>query len=274
MPELPEVETIARDLRLKVTGAVVESVELGAPSMLRWPAPEEFTARLLGRTLAGVARRGKYLRLRLDSGDWLVIHLGMSGTLVVAPAAEPRRPHLHLCLGLGGGRQLRFRDPRRFGLILLASPAEVRRHRLLPRLGPEPLAPSFTQARFDSCLAGRQRPLKAVLLDQALIAGVGNIYADEACHRASVRPDRAAGALQPAERRRLYLALRRVLRQGIANRGTSVDQYRDLAGERGQNQERLRVYGRAGLRCLRCRATLAGMRLAGRGTVLCPGCQS
>ncbi len=273
MPELPEVETLARDLAPRLVGRSMAAVQLRRSSVLRYPDPEAFAARLLGRRIEGVGRRGKYLLHRLEGGELLVLHLGMSGQWRWGLPSEPEPTHLHLVLDLDDGGQLRYRDPRRFGRVLLGTEAELVAARCLPRLGPEPLDPTFTPALLQRRLAGRRAPLKAVLLDQRVVAGIGNIYADEACFVARLRPDRAAGSLGRAAIARLHAGLRQVLEAGIRSRGTSIADYRDAWGEIGHGQERLLVYGRAGEPCPRCGRPLASQRLAGRTTVFCRFCQ-
>jgi formamidopyrimidine-DNA glycosylase len=273
VPELPEVETLARDLAPRLAGRTVAAVQLRRPSVLRYPDPETFIARLLGRRIQEVGRRGKYLLHHLEGGDLLVVHLGMSGQWRCALPSEPEPTHLHLLLNLDDGGQLRYRDPRRFGRVLLGTEAELVAAGRLPRLGPEPLDPAFTPARLRQRLAGRRAPLKAALLDQRVVAGIGNIYADEACFLARLRPDRAAGSLGRVAAARLHAGLRQVLEVAIQSRGTSIADYRDAWGEIGHGQERLLVYGRAGEPCPRCGRPLGSSRLAGRTTVFCRSCQ-
>jgi len=222
-----------------------------------------------------VTRRGKYLvhRLSGDGGLLLVVHLGMTGQWRCVPADTPEPDHLHAVIGLDDGRQLRYRDVRRFGRLLLGGEEELVCARKLPRLGPEPLDPGFTATDLYRRLHVRRAPLKALLLDQMLVAGVGNIYADETCFRARVRPDRPANELSRRAVGRLHAALGELLREAIANRGSSVDDYRDAWGELGSEQHLLRVYGRGGQPCVRCGRPLSVVRLAGRTTVFCRRCQ-
>ncbi len=275
MPELPEVETIAAQLRPRLVGRTIVACHLRAPVMVRHPRPEDFARRLAGHRIEAVGRRGKYLLHRLSGGDGelLVVHLGMTGGWTCVAAEAPEPTHLHLVLELDDGCQLRYRDPRRFGRLLLGTEAELVAAGALPRLGPEPLDPSFTPAELHRSLRGRRAPLKTLLLDQRLVAGLGNIYVDEACFRARLRPDRPGGRVSRAAATRLHAAIREVLREAIANGGSSVDDYRDARGEPGRHQERLLVYGRGGHPCARCGRRLAAIRLAGRSTVFCPTCQ-
>lgn len=275
MPELPEVETLAVDLRPHLVGRTIVSCEVRNPSVIRYPDPAMFAAMIPGRCIQAMARRGKYLLHQLAGEDQLllVVHLGMTGQWRCVPASEPEPDHLHVVMGLDDGRQLRYRDVRRFGRLLLGSERELVAARRLPRLGPEPLEPAFTAADLYRRLHVRRAPLKALLLDQALVAGVGNIYADESCFRARVRPDRPGNTLSRPAVVRLHAALGALLREAIANRGSSVDDYRDAWGEMGGEQHLLQVYGRGGEPCVRCGRPLAVVRLAGRTTVFCRRCQ-
>jgi len=273
MPELPEVETVASDLGPVLARRAIRSVDLRLSRVLRYPAPAVFRRRLSGRTIEGLTRHGKLMAIHLQGGDRLYVHLGMTGQLTVCDPVEPIRKHTHLLLTLTDGLQLRFADQRQFGRLLLGTERELRTAGVLPRLGPDPLTEEFTLERFSALLARRRRPVKAVLLDQSLIAGLGNIYADESCFVARVRPTRSVGRLRVAERRALYGAIRSVLHKSIRNRGSSVDNYRDGYGGMGSHQEHLLVYGRAGAPCVACGTALKKVRFAGRGTVYCPRCQ-
>jgi len=277
VPELPEVETLVADLRPQLVGRTITGCEVRFPTIVRHPAPERFTTELVGRRIEAVTRRGKYILHHLDGRPGedvlLIVHLGMTGQWRCAEPDAPEPDHLHAVLALDDGRQLRYRDVRRFGRLLLGSEPELIAARKLPRLGPEPLDPDFTAAGLYRRLHARRAPLKALLLDQMLVAGVGNIYADESCFRAGVRPDRPANSLSRRAVSRIHSSLGTLLREAIANRGSSVDSYRDAWGEIGREQELLQVYGRAGEPCLRCGRPLSVVRLAGRTTVFCRRCQ-
>jgi formamidopyrimidine-DNA glycosylase len=281
MPELPEVETVAADLRPHLVGRTVTACDLRFPTIVRHPEPERFVALLTGRRIEVVTRRGKYLLHQLGAAPphgpgeptLLVVHLGMTGQWRCVPSGMPEPDHLHAVLELDDGCQLRYRDTRRFGRLLLGTESELVAARKLPRLGPEPLDPAFTPADLYRRLHARRAPLKALLLDQVVVAGVGNIYADESCFRARVRPDRPAGSLSRRAVGRLHEALTDLLAEAIANRGSSVDTYRDAWGDMGGEQELLQVYGRGGEPCVRCGRPLAVVRLAGRTTVFCGRCQ-
>ncbi|MGA9114975.1 MAG: bifunctional DNA-formamidopyrimidine glycosylase/DNA-(apurinic or apyrimidinic site) lyase [Candidatus Dormiibacterota bacterium] len=273
MPELPEVETVVRDLRAELVGRRFLSAWVSQPGVLRFPSPAEFVAALPGQRIAAVERRGKYILCALDGGEQVVVHLGMTGHLRVVNAADEVVKHTHLRVGLDDGRELRFDDARRFGRLMLGPRALLEERRLLPALGVEPLSDDFTPAHLDAVMRRTRRTLKAALLDQSVIAGLGNIYVDEACHLAGIRPTRRAHRLTRRERLALHGAIRSVLLKAIANRGTTVDDYRDLWNAEGSHQEELRVYGRGGEPCLACGAVLRHLVVAGRTTVYCPACQ-
>ena len=280
MPELPEVETIARDLRPQLTGRRIESVHLTRDPairkrLVRYPNATKFVRSLRGRTIRSVERRGKYLVMPLDKdGERLVVHLGMTGHLRVWEPEEALVKHTHLRVLLDSGLELRYDDPRQFGRLLLGTQEELVAGRAFPaKLGPEPIHGDLTEAEFDKIVKSRRRSIKSALLDQSFLAGVGNIYADEACFRAGIRPSRWTHRLTARERRALYSAIQEVLEKSIAARGSSIINYVDAFGVRGGNQEKLLVYGRSGEPCVKCGTPLQGTRLAGRGTVFCRKCQ-
>jgi formamidopyrimidine-DNA glycosylase len=274
MPELPEVETVVRDLAAAVTGRTVIAVEGGHPKIVRHPDPVNFRLRMRGRRIVSVTRRGKFIIFELDGGEVIAAHLGMTGHFTVVQPSAPLPAHTHARLMLDDGRELRFDDARRFGRIVLGdSLAQLQQLGAVPALGVEPLSEDFTQAHVDGWLRHSHRQLKAALLDQRHVAGLGNIYADEACFRAAVRPTRRCDRLRTAERRALRDAIAEVLSTAIANRGSSVDNYRDVWNAKGSNQERLMVYGRGGQPCLVCATPLKKLVIAQRTTVYCPTCQ-
>jgi formamidopyrimidine-DNA glycosylase len=280
MPELPEVETIVRDLRPQLAGRRIESVQLTRDPairgrLVRYPNATRFVRSLRGRTIRSVERRGKYLVMPLDQdGQRLVVHLGMTGHLRVWEPEEAPVKHTHFRALLDSGLELRYDDPRQFGRLLLGTQEELVAGRAFPaKLGPEPIHGDLTEAEFDRIVKSRRRPIKSALLDQSFLAGVGNIYADEACFRAGIRPSRWTHRLTARERRALYSAIQEVLENSIAARGSSIINYVDAFGVRGGNQEKLLVYGRSGEPCVTCGTPLQGTRLAGRGTVYCRKCQ-
>ncbi len=297
MPELPEVETIVRDLRPQLAGRRIESVNLTRDPairrrLVRYPSAARFVRGLAGRTITSVDRRGKYLVMPLDergvaprdgrfsangafeTSERLIVHLGMTGHLRVWEPEEAPVKHTHFRAVLDSGLELRYDDPRQFGRLLLGTQEELIAARAFPpRLGPEPIRGDLTEAEFEKIVKSRRRPIKSALLDQSFLAGVGNIYADEACFRAGIRPSRWTHRLTTRERRALYSAIQEVLENSIAARGSSIINYVDAFGLRGTNQEKLLVYGRSGEPCVRCGTPLQATRLAGRGTVYCRTCQ-
>lgn len=270
MPELPEVENVARILRPEVVGRRVVEARVLWPRSVARPSPEAFCQGLAGREFTSVGRRGKVLTLGLAGGWWLLVHLRMSGRLLLARPAEPAQVHLRVALGLDDGRQLRFVDPRKFGrLWLVQDPAEV-----LGSLGPEPLDAAFVPEALQMRLRSRRRArIKSLLLDQRFLAGVGNIYADEALFLAGVHPCRPAGSLTGEEVERLHRALREVLAAAISDGGTTLSAYRRPDGSPGEHQELLQVFRRAGEPCPQCGTPVVRAVVGGRGTYFCPRCQ-
>lgn len=264
---------MARDLRGAVLGRRFEAVDLLRDDVVRTPPGDVFRTVLVGQSVVSVDRRGKFLLLGLDGGDELMVHLGMTGHLVVCDAGAPSAKHTHLRALLDDGRELRFDDTRRFGRIAYGSRSLLEQSRVLPPLGLEPLSDEFSLAEFERLLRRTTRSVKAALLDQARVAGMGNIYIDEACFLAGIRPTRRCHRLTRAQRARLHAAIQEVLRAAIVNRGSSVDDYRDVWNAMGRNQEVLQVYGRGGMPCFRCGTTLRRVTEAGRTTVYCPSCQ-
>jgi len=273
VPELPEVETIAADLRPHLVGRTFLRCELRFPTIVRHPEPEAFIDAIVGMRVTSVGRRGKYILIRLVDDLVLVVHLGMSGQLRLVDPDTPLAPHTHAVFDLDDRRQLRYRDPRRFGRLLLGTESDLLAAGAMPPLGPEPIDPAFGVDDLYQRFRKRKALIKAVLLDQSTIAGVGNIYADESLYRARVRPDRIARSLSKGSVRRLHEALRLSLLIAIQNRGSSVDTYRDAWGEIGGQQEKLQVYGRAGEPCFTCGRPLSLVRIAGRSSVFCRRCQ-
>jgi formamidopyrimidine-DNA glycosylase len=269
MPELPEVETVVRDLRPLLVGRTIRGVTAGR-QRLRTPWKAAWTGRLAGATVAAVGRRGKWIILDLGTPR-LLVHLGMTGQFTVAAAADPLADHTHLVFALDDGRHLRFRDVRRFGSAALFDTAAALDAFLAGRLGPEPfgLDPGY----FRAAVRASARSLKAVLLDQTVVAGVGNIYADEACFRAGLHPARRGASLSPADADRLREAIEVVLTKAIAGRGSTIRDYVGGSGRAGSYQAAHAVYGRTGRPCPRCDTPVACVRLAGRSSHFCPSCQ-
>jgi formamidopyrimidine-DNA glycosylase len=273
MPELPEVETIRLALEPHVVGRTFERVEIDDSRLVRPFEPVAVAAELEGERVSALDRRGKYLVVRFESGRVLLIHLRMTGSLRHAPGgALGDDPHRRAVVKLDDGSGVAYRDVRRFGTWHLLEPHEVDDY-LGRRLGGEPLERAFTAKRLGDRLAGRRAPLKAALLDQRTVAGLGNIYVDEALWRSQLHPLREAGTLDADELARLTKAIRAALRAGIARQGASLRDYSQPDGRRGRAQERFRVYGRAGEPCPRCGTPIDKIRVGGRGTWYCPSCQ-
>lgn len=274
MPELPEVETTRLALEPHVVGRTFERVEILDPRLVRPFEPLAVAAELEGERVAALERRGKYLIVRFESGRVLLIHLRMTGSLRHAAAGElGDDPYRRAVVTLDDGSELAYRDVRRFGTWHLLEPEEVDDY-LGRRLGGEPLERAFTAKRLGERLANRRAPLKAALLDQRTVAGLGNIYVDEALWRAKLHPLREAGTLAADELQRLTTAIRQSLRAGLARQGASLRDYSTPDGSRGRAQESFRVYGRTGEPCPRCGTPVDKIRVGGRGTWYCPTCQA
>ena len=271
MPELPEVETVVRDLRPHLTKRCFTAIQSGQKA-LRKPWKKRWNATLLHQTIHGVERRGKWIILHLNGELHLVFHLGMSGQLTVVQADAERETHTHLIFDLDSGYQLRFRDYRRFGsATVYESSADLERFFTRSKLGPEPFG--LDGGYWRQQLAGTGRTLKAVLLDQRVVAGVGNIYADETLFEAKLHPRLLARALDAAAANRLRRAIATVLTRAIERRGSSIRNYVGGEGLAGEYQNEFRVYGRKGEPCNRCGTAIESIRLAGRTTHYCPRCQ-
>jgi formamidopyrimidine-DNA glycosylase len=273
MPELPEVETIRLALEPHLVGRRFESVEIADTRLVRPFEPITVAAELEGERVAAVERRGKYLIVRFESGRALLIHLRMTGSLRHAVSGSLQDdPYRRAVVKLDDGSDVAYRDVRRFGTWHLLEPDEIEPY-LSQRLGGEPLARTFTAGKLGERLSGRRAPVKAALLDQRTVAGLGNIYVDEALWRAQIHPLTAAGEFDEAELALLTRAIKDALRAGIARQGASLRDYSTPDGRRGRAQERFRVYGREGEPCSRCGTPIDKIRVAGRGTWYCPSCQ-
>ncbi len=294
MPELPEVETIRRGLGPKVVGRTLERAEVRFPALVRGSTAGEFASRVRGRRVEAVDRRAKFLLFRLSGGTTLLVHLGMSGQLSYwdhrlpdsprfsvspltglqrTPSQHPVDRHTHVLLHLDGGDRIQYRDIRRFGHLALADTGSVEGLPALRRLGIEPLGPGFTWEAFSGALRGRRGMLKALLLNQSAVVGLGNIYSDEACFEAGLHPRQRLERLGPGALRRLYAAVAMVLDQALGAGGTTLRDYRRADGSHGLNQDRLKAYGRAGQPCARCGAALKRTVVSQRTTVYCGRCQ-
>lgn len=269
MPELPEVETTRRGLASHVVGARVLDVTL-RERRLRWPVPDDLAGRLAGQEILGIGRRGKYLLFFFDAGA-MIVHLGMSGSLRLAQAGEDVRRHDHIDILLDRGCLLRYHDPRRFGAMLWTADASA--HPLLVELGPEPLGDDFCPDYLLDAARGRRIAVKPFLMNARVVAGVGNIYANEALFLAGIHPAREAGSLTLDECRKLVDAIRRVLSLAIEMGGTTLRDFVNGHGNPGYFQQTLQVYGREGLSCLQCGASIETLRLGQRASCFCPVCQ-
>jgi formamidopyrimidine-DNA glycosylase len=287
MPELPEVETVRRGLQPALEGARLVRVEARRPD-LRFPLPASFAARLEGARVEALERRAKYLLARLDTGETWLTHLGMTGRFTVAaPCGEASAPgafvhpaggdpkHEHVVVETDAGVRVAFNDARRFGYMDLLPTARLGESRWLQGLGPEPLSDAFDAAHLLRAFAGRIQNVKATLLDQRVVAGLGNIYVCEALHRARIAPETAAGLLGLPRLRKLVAAIREVLEAAIAAGGSTLRDYRNAEGDLGYFQHSFRAYGREGEPCLTrgCRGTVGRLVQAGRSTFHCPRCQ-
>ncbi|MGE5692038.1 MAG: bifunctional DNA-formamidopyrimidine glycosylase/DNA-(apurinic or apyrimidinic site) lyase [Pseudomonadota bacterium] len=273
MPELPEVETVRRALEPVMVGRRIDRAEILDARLTRPADPDSVAAELSGERVESVERRGKYLVVRFASGRALLVHLRMTGSFRTA-AREDREddPYRRAVVRLDDGADVAYRDVRRFGTWLLLDRDEIEPY-LHVRLGPEPLGDAFTTRTLRERLAGRRAPLKAALLDQRTVAGLGNIYADEALWRARLHPRREAGTITPAETRRVHAAIRDALELGIERQGSTLRDYRRPDGEAGAMQDAFRVYGRLGEPCDRCGTPIERIVVGGRGTWYCPRCQ-
>jgi len=275
MPELPEVETTRRHLEPTLKGAVVAGAEVRRDRMVRrHERPQDFADRLAGRTVESLDRIGKFLMARLDGDLTWVTHLGMSGRIQLATPGEPEVPHTNVVVHLADRDEVRFVDPRTFGFMVVYTPEEYASSPM-SRLGPDALTNLPSTDEFRKALAERSAPIKALLLDQGIVAGLGNIYADEVLHRARLAPTRPGGSLDSREVGRLRSAIKPILEAGLAAGGTSLGDMAYLLpdGRAGDYMSRLAVYGRAGDRCARCGETIASEVLRQRTAHWCPGCQ-
>jgi formamidopyrimidine-DNA glycosylase len=270
MPELPEVETVVRGLRPSLVGRRIESMWYDWEKSIHSPTPAEFAGRVAGQTVLGITRRAKYIVIQLEH-DVLMVHLKMTGRLYVAQRDESTEADrwVHVKFGLDANQELRFSDSRKFGRVYLANHPDV----ITGALGPEPLEDAFTPQVFAERLQHRHKIIKALLLDQTFVAGVGNIYADEALFRAKIHPMRLSASLSAEEIAVLYTTVRQVLQDGVDYEGASIQWYRKPDGSAGTSQEHFFAYGRDGKPCLMCGTTMEKIWVAQRGTHFCPSCQ-
>ncbi|WP_317056370.1 bifunctional DNA-formamidopyrimidine glycosylase/DNA-(apurinic or apyrimidinic site) lyase [Roseovarius rhodophyticola] len=282
MPELPEVETVRRGLEPAMTGAKIAKAQVNRPD-LRWPFPERMAERLTGATVRGLRRRSKYILADLSSDETLLVHLGMSGRMLVSgdPLGQfvhthptPAK-HDHVVLDMDNGARITFNDPRRFGAMDLMPTREIDSHPLLAKLGPEPLGNSFDEPYLLRALKAKNTPIKSALLDQRIVAGLGNIYVCEALYRASISPKKRAGGLSKRRAAALVPIIREVLADAIEAGGSSLRDFRQADGELGYFQHRFDVYGREAEPCNRpdCKGTIRRIVQSGRSSFYCAQCQ-
>lgn len=269
MPELPEVETISRDLQTLILDKEIVSIRIGWEPIISCPSPDEFRSHLVGRRIVGIRRRGKYLVTQLSDGNHLLIHLRMTGRLLASPPSPVDMKHVHVVFEFDDGTSLYYADLRKFGRFYLVPDTQP----LLGGLGPEPLSHDFSADELFARLSRRKRRIKPLLLDQHFIAGLGNIYVDESLHRAGMHPLRRASELSHGEATHLYESIVAVLKAAIANRGTTLSDYRDAKGNRGSHQNHLRVVRKADQPCPRCGHPIERLVVGQRGTYICPMCQ-
>lgn len=273
MPELPEVETIRRTLSEKVTGQHIATVEMLLPRLIKWPSAEEFQAVMTHRTVTSLQRRGKYLLFHLDNDLVMVVHLRMTGRLYYVTPGTPHDKFTRIIFRFSSGDALLYADTRTLGTLYAMPTAELWRIAGLASMGPEPLSPEFTLEYLRETLKSRKGKIKALLLNQQLIGGLGNIYVDESLSLAGIHPERTADSLSEDEFARLFNAVNNSIEQGILHGGTTFRDYRDGEGNSGSNQHHLQVYGRKNQACKVCGTPIVRTEVAGRGTHFCPNCQ-
>jgi formamidopyrimidine-DNA glycosylase len=270
MPELPEVETARRGIAPYLEGQRVKQV-IVRDSRLRWPVPDDLPALMKGKMIESVTRRAKYLLISLSNGT-VIMHLGMSGSVRIIEAREPSLLHDHVDIVLANGKALRFTDPRRFGCVLWES-NNPEQHKLLVHLGPEPLSDAFDGERLFQCSRKRKAPVKTFIMDNKIVVGVGNIYANEALFAAGIRPDRQAGSISRQRYHLLAELIKQVLAKAIEQGGTTLKDFVGGDGKPGYFKQELRVYGRGDQPCVNCKKSLVEIRLGQRSTVFCRQCQ-
>ena len=273
MPELPEVETIKRVLEPQIKGLSIQKVIAVRPEVIGYPTGAEFCSRLTKQSVSGMARRGKFLIVLLDGGDRLIIHLRMTGCLVLAPADYPQEKHTHVIIEMNDGSQLRFSDTRRFGRIWLLGDDETDTYSGVEKLGKEPFDADFSAEYLSACLGKRKKTIKECLMEQRVIAGIGNIYSDEILFAAGIYPARPANHLSGQEWTRLAEVIPRKLSFFIEKNNLTPEEYLESKGQNYRNTPFLQVYGKEGQSCPICGAALCRMVIGGRSSTFCPHCQ-
>ncbi len=274
MPELPEVETVVRGLRDELCGRKIVSARIKEATILGYPHDkDEFANTLENKNITGMSRRGKYIVIELSDEKFLIVHLRMTGKLLIRNSESILKKHTHAIFRLDDDRDLRFNNVRKFGRLYLVDQDELEKAGSFSKLGPEPLSDDFDESVLEEIFAGRKAPVKSVLLDQKKLAGMGNIYSDEALFRAGIKPDKPAGELSSSEIKKLYNSIITVLKAGIKYRGTTFSDYVDALGESGDFQDELRVYGREEDSCPSCGCEIEKEKISGRSSHYCPSCQ-
>lgn len=273
MPELPEIETVKRIIGPQIQGLAIESISVRRPEVIAHPAADEFCRRLRGQTFDATTRRGKFLVIRLESGDKVIIHLRMTGCLLVTPADYPEEKHTHIVFRMDNGKALRFSDTRRFGRLWLLQKEEADTYSGMERLGREPLSPDFTAEYLASKLGKRKKAVKECLMEQGAIAGIGNIYSDEILFAAGIYPARPANSLTGEEWERLAEVIPERLSFFIRKNEISPEEYLETKGRNYRNTPFLQVYGHEGEPCPTCKTSLCRMVIGGRSSTYCPSCQ-
>lgn len=273
MPELPEVQTVLTTLQPRIVGLRVDRVEVFLDKIVKSPEPRQFVDLIKGRTITGMGRRGKYLLLELDRCYLLAIHLRMTGRLVYSNPDTPRDKYTHLVFCLNNGAELRFQDMRQFGTMNLMRTDQLEAFCSQKDLGPDALDPALTRDLFKGRIRGKRGQIKKLLLDQSLVAGIGNIYANEILWRARIYPERPVESLTPGELGRLYKVMREVLCEAVLHRGTTLRDYVDGEGNPGGFQSLLAVHGREGEPCTKCGKKIIRLKTGGRSAFVCPACQ-
>lgn len=276
MPELPEVETVVKGLRPLITGKIVTEVEIREENMIAHPKNDikAFTKDLIGSKIEEVKRRGKYIIIELNNYKDLIIHLRMTGKLLVKEVKDFRDKHTHVIFSLNDGQEIRFNNIRKFGRVYLIDRDQPEQAGGLAELGPEPLNDNLSVDDFKKLFKKRRALMKSLLLNQKFIAGIGNIYADEILFRAAILPDRTADELSESEKENIYHNMREILNKGIIYGGTSFSDYVNAFGEKGSFQEELRVHQRQGEECYECGTIIEKIKISGRSTYFCPDCQN
>ncbi|RAK10516.1 DNA-(apurinic or apyrimidinic site) lyase [Halanaerobium saccharolyticum] len=275
MPELPEVETVVKGLRPLITDRIVTAVEIREKNMIAYPEDDiqAFKNSLIGSKIEAINRRGKYIIIELNTDKNMVIHLRMTGKLLVKEVKEFRDKHTHVIFSLNDGQEIRFNNIRKFGRVYLIDKNHPEQAGGLADLGPEPLSDDLTVEDFKKLFEKRRALMKSLLLNQHFVAGIGNIYADEILFRSQIRPDRTADTITESEKEAVFLNMREILKKGIIYGGTSFSDYVNAFGEKGSFQEELRVHQREGEKCLECESIIEKIKVSGRSTYFCPQCQ-